>query len=238
EPPAAVMIELSPLAVAPDAPQQEVALGPTMVASQAAAPSQREDDPVETEEPEPEPEPVPIVKTEVELPPVPEKPNAAAVLPAEAKREADPDPPKDLREKPEPKRKRKTRDRPRTRAALAAPTTAAPQAANLRRASTNAAPTAGTSSSVAPSTWRGLLTALLNRHKRFPPGGGHGTAMVAFTIDRAGRVLSARLVRSAGDPALDQEAVALARRVSPVPPPPAEIAGRTISLAVPVRFDR
>ena len=77
----------------------------------------------------------------------------------------------------------------------------------------------------------------LNRHKRFPPGGGRGTASVAFSIDRAGRVLSARLVRSSGDATLDQEAVALARRASPVPPPPPNVGnGGNVLLAVPIRF--
>ncbi|MFX9123818.1 TonB family protein, partial [Acinetobacter baumannii] len=52
--------------------------------------------------------------------------------------------------------------------------------------------------------------ALLNRHKRLPPGGGRGTATVAFSIDRSGRVGAARLLGSSGDPILDQEAVALA----------------------------
>jgi protein TonB len=67
--------------------------------------------------------------------------------------------------------------------------------------------------------------------------GGPCTATVAFTVDRSGRVLSARLAGSSGDSILDQEAVALARRVSPVPPPPANVGnGGSILLSVPVRF--
>jgi periplasmic protein TonB len=61
---------------------------------------------------------------------------------------------------------------------------------------------------------------------------------VAFTIDRSGRVLSARLIRSSGSAVLDQEAVSLARRASPVPPPPPNIGGGTIVVTVPVRFSR
>jgi protein TonB len=61
---------------------------------------------------------------------------------------------------------------------------------------------------------------------------------VAFTIDRSGRVLSARLIRSSGSSALDQEAVSLARRASPVPPPPPNIGRASITLTVPVRFSR
>jgi TonB family protein len=79
----------------------------------------------------------------------------------------------------------------------------------------------------------------LNRYKRFPAGGSRGTSSIAFTIDRNGRVLSSRLVRSSGDSVLDQEAVSLARRASPVPPPPQNIAGRgAVTLSVPIRFNK
>lgn len=78
----------------------------------------------------------------------------------------------------------------------------------------------------------------LNRFKRFPSGASGGTAQVAFSIDRAGRVLSSRLIGSSGDPALDAEAVAMMRRASPVPAPPSSVGGGSITLAVPVRFNR
>jgi len=78
----------------------------------------------------------------------------------------------------------------------------------------------------------------LNRHKRFPPGGSQGTAMVAFSINRSGTVTSASLARSSGDSALDAEAVSLVRRASPVPAPPPEVGGSSIRLAVPIRFTR
>ena len=92
---------------------------------------------------------------------------------------------------------------------------------------------------MSPSSWRGALMAHLNRHKRFPSGAaGAGVATVAFTIDRSGRVLSARLVRSAGDSALDAEAASLSRRASPVPAPPPDVGGGSITLAVPIRFSR
>jgi len=76
----------------------------------------------------------------------------------------------------------------------------------------------------------------LNRHKRYPGGGG--TSSVAFTIDRSGRVLSVRLIRSSGSAVLDQEAVALARHASSVPAPPANIGRGSVVLSVPVRFSR
>jgi len=231
--PAAIMIELAPVPVAPEAPPQDLALGSQMQQSQEAAPSEREDRPVEDQKPEPEVKPE--IKTEIEIPPLPEKPQADAVLAPPSPPEPQKDKPKDDRRKPD--KPKMAQKRPQTRSARNAPATAAPQAADIQRAATNAAPMAGTSSSTSPATWRSMIMALLNRHKRIPPGGGRGTATIAFAIDRTGHVLSARLARSSGEAALDQEAVALVRRVSPVPAPPANIGnGGSILLAVPVRL--
>jgi protein TonB len=88
-----------------------------------------------------------------------------------------------------------------------------------------------------PAAWQSAVLAHLNRFKR-SPGGGSGVATVAFVIDRAGHVLSARLVRSAGSAMLDAEALTLPRRASPVPSPPAGVgSGGILSLTVPVRFN-
>ena len=77
----------------------------------------------------------------------------------------------------------------------------------------------------------------LHRHKRYPSGeSAAGRARGAFSIDRSGRVLSARLAGSSGNPSFDEEAVAMVRRASPVPPPPPEVAGGTITFTVPVLF--
>ncbi len=91
--------------------------------------------------------------------------------------------------------------------------------------------------SMSMATWRGSIIAHLNRRKR-SAGGQRGMATVAFSINRSGQVLSARLVRSSGNAALDREAVALVRRASPVPPPPADIKGNSVLLSVPVRVGR
>lgn len=230
--PAAIMIELSPVPTAPATPPQDVALGPQMEQSQESAPSEQEDKPLDEQKPEPEVQPE--IKAEIETPPLPDKPKAEAVLAQPAPPELQRDKPKEEQRKPD--RPKKAQKKPQDRRAKNAPATAAPQTADVQRAATNAAPAAGTSSSLAPATWRSMIMALFNRHKRVPPGGGQGTATVAFTIDRSGRVLSARIARSSGDAALDAEAVALARRVSPVPPPPADIgSGGNIMLVVPVR---
>ena len=57
---------------------------------------------------------------------------------------------------------------------------------------------------------------------------------VAFAINRAGAVVSARLISSSGDHALDEEAVALLHRASPVPAPPPQLSAGVITLTVPI----
>ncbi len=220
DPPAAIMMELAPLAVAPEVPQQDIAPGPQMVEAEEQ-PEPEPEKPVEEEvTPEPEPPPEPLEETEIKPPETPKVEKAEVVLPPKV------EPPKP---KPKPKKKRQK----------AAPRTTAPPSSQAQRADRSAAPAEGMSSSMSPATWRGALMAHLNRHKRFPSGAaGTGVATVAFTIDRSGRVLSARLVRSSGDAALDAEATSLPRRASPVPPPPPSVGGGSITLAVPVRFTR
>jgi protein TonB len=95
-------------------------------------------------------------------------------------------------------------------------------------------------SSNAVPTWQGELVARLQRARRYPAEarsrGDEGVAYARFTMDRAGRVIAASLVRSSGVPTLDAEAVALIRRAEPLPTMPAELAGDTITLTVPVTF--
>lgn len=253
-PPAAVMIELAPLAVAPEAPPQEIAPGPEMVEAQP----EPQPEPVIEKPPEPEPppppepvveppppvEPPPVVEPqpvaqpepEIKIPELPKLPDAAAVL-------APPPPPptprpKVVERKPPPK-KVVERRKPINQDKPPAERTSAPTA-QAQDAPTAAAPSQGASSapSVSPASWRGTLLAHLNRYKRFPGGASPGTVQVSFSIDRSGRVLSARLVSGSGDAALDEEAVAMIRRASPVPAPPAGLGGGTIALAVPVKFSR
>lgn len=236
-PPAAVMIELAPLAVAPETPPQEVAPGPQMAESEPEPPPTTEQ-PREIEPPLTEPQPVALPEPEIKIPELPPLPDAAAVL-SPPPRPEPPEPPKEVKRKPPPKpklvhqRKPVNPDKPR------AEQNSAP-AAQAQIAARAAAPASGASSAspAATASWRGTLIAHLNRFKRFPSGASPGTVQVAFSIDRGGRVLSARLVRGSGDTALDEEAVAMIRRASPVPPPPEGLGSGTVSLAVPIRFSR
>ncbi|WP_441235450.1 TonB family protein [Bradyrhizobium sp. 930_D9_N1_4] len=240
QPPPAVMIERAPLAVAPPTPQQEVAPGPEMTESQPEptpeAPTPVEDAPRDPTPPDPQqmaqadkPE-QPSASPEVTPPDLPKKDKAEAVLSPPPKQQEDKKPPPKASEAE--RKKPVDPNKPRQRQTTA-PT------AQARMADSAAAPSSGASfsSSVSPATWRGELMAHLNRYKRLPPGAaGSGTASVAFTISRTGQVLSARLIGSSGDPVLDQEATALPRRASPVPAPPPNVGGASVTLTVPIHF--
>jgi protein TonB len=247
EPPAAVMIELAPLPVAPEVPPQEVAVGVQQEQIDESTPSEAKEEPVKEERPEPEVEPVkaeppkepppePVdhkAETELDIPELPQIDTAAAVLEAPT-----PPPPKPEKVEKKPEEKKKVEKKPKPKRKSVAQSASAPKPVDTSRARTNAAPTSGLASSMSVATWRGSVMAHLNRHKRYPGSGG-GTSSVAFTIDRSGRVLSARLIRSSGSAVLDQEAMALARRASPVPAPPANIGGGgSVVLTVPIRFSR
>lgn len=85
-----------------------------------------------------------------------------------------------------------------------------------------------------------LLQAWLEKHKEYPSQARQrrqeGTAMLAFTIDRQGRVLSARITRSAGSSLLDTEVMKMIHRADPVPPFPDDFSESEIKLVVPVQF--
>ncbi len=232
-PPAAVMIELAPIAVAPEPVPTEVAPSPQVTEAQPDPvpdpPEKQPEDqpempePVVEDPPKPieEPTPVPVPQPQVEVPKLPEVPKADAVLTPPPKAQMQ------ERKKQPPKR-------------AASPQTSAPNV-QAQRANRLAAPSSSTAPApaAAVATWRSALMAHLNRYKRFPAGAtGTGVTTVVFTIDRSGRVVGARLARSSGDSVLDSEAVALARRASPVPAPPAGQGGSTLTISVPIRFDR
>src|SRR5262245_39798418 len=89
--------------------------------------------------------------------------------------------------------------------------------------------------STAIPTWKRQVSALIERNKRYPSAaqsrGEHGTAQLAFSLDRQGRVLASRIVKSSGSPRLDQETLEVVKRAQPFPAPPAEMVG--IDMTVP-----
>ncbi len=217
-PPAAIMLELAELAAAPEV-EEELDLPPDQLMQEQMASEPVEEVKEETEE---EPEKVEDVVEEIEeeLPEVEETPVEKVEVPVPKAR------PKKIEKKQKPKP-----------AAAPVPKTAAPKKVEAPRAQTaKAAQSSRGVSSVSPARWQARLLGHLERHKRYPPGANGATGIVGlvFSIDSAGNVTSARISRSSGHAALDQEVLALVRRASPVPAPPP---GAPHKISVPVRFN-
>jgi protein TonB len=221
----AITIDLAPVLQAPQQATADVAPGPIQ---QALQPKPPEPDPTPAVEPEPEPEPV-AESEPVAQPEPPPTPADAVALPIE--------PPTvvETPKRPEPETLRKPKPRKRT----SRRTTASPRPQADAPAIAAPAPGFGNAGSNV-ATWQSRVAAHLNRHKHYPPAaqakGETGTVVLAFSIDRDGNVVSASLGRSCGSAALDGEATALARRASPVPPPPPGLGGSRLRLSVPIRF--
>jgi len=121
---------------------------------------------------------------------------------------------------------------------------AAPEVVAEREAAITAAPRKGApnpNDSDVARTWKTQLVAALLRNKRYPESarsrGEQGVAQVFFSLDRQGRLLESRLVRSSGAASLDEEALALLRRAQPFPAPPPDWPGEHVDLNVPIRFN-
>lgn len=213
-----VTIELAPLAtsVAQDTP--EVAPGPPM----QEAPNTPEASEKTVEKPQE------VVETE----PTPPAPDPEVVLPAKP-----PEPEQKKEEEPQ-----EVAQQQKSEASVGDPITAAPAKTEAPVAQKTVAPVAGTSRSAlrAQATWQKSLLTHLNNNKRYPnvarTRGEQGVAKVQFTIDRRGHVVSTHLLSSSGSAALDEEALSVLRRASPLPAPPEGFGGDTIALTLPIQF--
>ena len=208
-----VVIDMAPYPAAPQQDQVELPPGPPMQEAQPD-PEQKVETPPDVL-PLP-PIPTPEVVTTV-LPPPPEQP-------PEKKVEDKPPPPKPVQAKKKPA--------PRTAPAASAPARADAPASSQLGVSAEA--------SRAQASWRDLLVAHLQRHKRYPAGaqsrGDQGTVLLSFSMDRNGHVLSRSLARSSGVPELDQEVLAMIQRAQPLPPFPPAMPQPRMTLTVPIRF--
>lgn len=218
-----VMMELAPLAVASPVDSPDVAHGPLQEEAVTTPP---------TTEKAPE-------KTFADIPPVeqaPLAPEPEVVLPT-------PDPIKEKKveeekkaEEPAPEKQEKVDP------AVGAPLTAAPPRVEAPPAPPAAANAAGTAAKPAtvPLSWQKQLMSHLNRFKRYPDAararGLRGVTNVAFTIDRSGRVMAAQVAQGSGSTLLDDEAIAIIQRSSPMPAPPLDTPGETFDLVLPIQF--
>ena len=80
----------------------------------------------------------------------------------------------------------------------------------------------------------------LNRYKKYPTTARYerrqGTVMVKFSVAGNGDVFSQLLVKRSGHVELDEEVMALLRRISPLPPIPKTLGKTTLTLTVPITF--
>jgi protein TonB len=218
--PPVVMISLAPVA-APQVPEEQV------------SPGEKAEDSVPQEE---QKRPDKAVETPQDIPKLPEKKDDAVAMlpPPMPEPRPETEPPRETPEQVKKDDKKKTERKIASRSA-------APTSFEAPRATQANAPAAGAARVpvAALASWKSSLMAELNRHKRYPSGSSsNGTAIVAFSMNRSGAVTSARLARSSGDSALDQEALSLPRRASPLPKPPDGVGGGSIALTVPIQFGR
>jgi periplasmic protein TonB len=237
-PPAAIMLELTPMPAAPPAPQ-------------TTAP-----------EPERAPEPEPPVDFSQLLPPIPELPATPPDIPPPEVELPKPEPEKKKVEKPKPE---KPKEKPKKKEVVQKPKPkpepkpdpepvvadkprpqptqrqAAP-AAPVAPAATPSAPSAAdiARSTAAKANWQGTLLAHLEQHKKYPrlarKRREEGTAYLRFRMDRGGQVLSFALERSAGYEALDEEVLEMIERAQPLPALPPEVPEPELEIVVPVQF--
>jgi protein TonB len=133
------------------------------------------------------------------------------------------------------------KERPETQeASLARPTPSAPPPPEAV-APKSAAPAPGEQSGPTKkrlAAWQISLVAHLERFKRYPKElrAYQGVVHIAFTIDRAGKLVNSSVARSSGSPLLDTEALSLVQRAQPFPQPPAGTSDGELTQVAPIGF--
>ena len=232
-PPAAIMIDFAPLPAAPPAPATETPPGPQQTLSQPPPESA-----VQPKVTPPTPS-VPTSDMQQPLLPAPPSPAPDIAIPL-----APAPPPRPLAEHRPRVHLNRPRSLQREDRTPPAPATTAPPEVQVppAPAAASAAPMPAISAppSNAVPTWQGRLLGRLEQFRRYPEQAQYrqeqGVVYLHFSMDRTGKVLSARIAKSSGFGDLDQETLALVHRAEPLPPPPTEVPGDPIELTVPVQF--
>lgn len=261
-PPPAPVIEMAPMVVTPAVPEQAAMLDAAMPdqaepveETEKVAEAEREKVTEQAEPTAEQPETVPPDETEptetaeaepVDQPPLDEvipdvveavKPEVVVALP-QPKPVEEPKEKKSVQVKAK-KPLEKPKPRPKKEKAEPAKTVATASAQTKPAARVAAPKSAAGVSGVSPAKWESRLTAWINRHKRYPSVAksrrAQGNVNVTFTVDASGRVLSARVARSSGDPDLDRAALAVLQGAT-VPSPPPEL-GPRVSRTAPFVFN-
>ena len=84
------------------------------------------------------------------------------------------------------------------------------------------------------------LMAWLNRHKTYPKQAKknkkQGVVTVRFTVARNGQLLTKKLEKSSGIEELDQAALAMLDKASPVPKIPKKFNKETLTVVIPIEY--
>jgi protein TonB len=216
-----VAIELAPMPLSPRLDTADVAPGPQMDEAKATPQAAKEvKEEIEKELPRVEPSPL--------------APDPQVVLPTPK--------PVDQKKPEEDQPQEEVATKHSETQAEAAPLTTAPPPVDAKPAPVASAPSPGISASAAraKASWEKALVSHLNRYKRYPNEarlhGIKGDVSVRFMLDRTGQVTAAQVVRSSGSSSLDEEALAVLQRASPLPAPPDQVAGATFDLVLPIQF--
>ena len=124
-----------------------------------------------------------------------------------------------------------------------APQTTAPESLPAPPQNKLAAPVEGSNAAPPSDAQQGWLSQVIGkmaRNKRYPPqaerAGQEDVVYVRLVLDRKGRLVDAALRKAGKYEALDEETLALARRASPYPAPPADMPGDQVKITVPVSY--
>jgi protein TonB len=232
-PASGIVIEFAPVPLAANRPDIDVPPGPEQDASDASP-----NKPVETLEEREKVEHKVEAKLEqkvdekVDTKPVEEPPPEVAPAP-NPEVAVEPPPPQEVKEETA------MRQSPALPAIPLAPHVIAQETAAIAVAPTHGEP--NPNDSAAAKTWRREILALIERNKRYPAAAEsrreQGIAHVFFSLDRKGRVVETRIEKSSGVGSLDEEALALLRRIRSFPVPPPEFPGEQVTLRLPLRFN-
>jgi protein TonB len=91
-------------------------------------------------------------------------------------------------------------------------------------------------SATAQSAYLGKLRSHLEKRKVNPRSRAVGTAVIRFTVDPNGQLLTREVASSSGNKILDDAALASVERAAPFPAMPSDIAGEPLVVSVPFRF--
>jgi protein TonB len=217
----------------------EAPAAPPVPEPAAAPPPAQPEPPAEPPQP-PEPQPVPPAPAPPQATTVPDEPPPPPPTPTP---EIEPLP---LPPPPPPRPPAQPRSPPAHARSLAPTPPQAPASQNAAPAAAPAAPAPAAAPpppSVISGDWQRSLNAWLQAHKTYPEEakrrGDEGRAIVRFTVDRDGSVLSVELVSSTGSTLLDAAVEQLLRGAHlPAFPPAMTEAAVTVSLQIRYSLER